>query len=149
MPHNQSLKLKVAGRKDFLVPALLISVLILISAIISPQPLLMTLFVTLLLGVGWYLFTLSFSQMTGEQLTSIIFPDGSVTLESTGNIKIEGVVDGQQWCTSKFAVLKIVTTSKHQRLVVLAMQQNAGDYRRLMVWLRQDLLLKSEGRVQS
>jgi len=131
------------------MPAMLVSVLIIISAVISPQPLLMTLFVTILLGMGWYLFILRFSLMTGEELTSVIFPDGSVTLESTGNNKIEGIVGGQQWCTNKLAVLKIVTTGKHQRLVILARQQNAGDYRRLMVWLRQDLLLKSEGRVQS
>ena len=148
MPHNRSLRLKVAGGKDILLPALLVSVLILISAIISPQPLLMSLFVTLLLAVWWYLFNLNFSEITGQQLTTVIFPDGSVKLESDGDIKIEGVLSGQQWCISQFAVLNIITTGKHQRLVILARQQNAGDYRRLMVWLRQDLLLKGEGRVQ-
>jgi len=140
---------RVAGRKGFLLPALLVSVLILISAIASPQPVSMAIAVTLLLGAGWALLILGFSKVTDVNLTSVIFPDGSVKIESAGNIKIEGVLSGQQWCNSQFAVLSFATAGRHHRLVLLSAQQNADDYRRLMVWLRQDFLLKSEGRVQS
>jgi hypothetical protein len=141
--------LKVAGRRDFLVPGLFVSALVVVSALLSPQPMAMTLFMILVLGAGWSLYTLGFSKVTDVNLTSVIFPDGSVKLEAAGKIKIEGVLSGQQWCNSRFAVLRYASGGKHHKLVLLSAQQNAGDYRRLLVWLRQDLLLKSEGRVQS
>jgi hypothetical protein len=149
MPHKRPLTLKVADRRDFLLPALAISGLVFISALLSTQPLLMSLFVTLLLGAGWLLHILGFSKVTDVNLALVIFPDSSVKLESAGKIKIEGAISGQQWCNSQFAVLHYASGGKLHSLVLLSAQQDAGDYRRLMVWLRQDLLLKSEGRVQS
>jgi len=131
------------------VPGVLVSVLVVASALLSPQPMAMSLFVILLLGAGWLLHILGFSKVTNINLTLVIFPDSSVKLESAGKIKIEGVISGQQWCNSRFAVLRYASGGKHHKLVLLSAQQNADDYRRLLVWLRQDLLLKSEGKVQS
>ena len=144
MPHNRPLKLRVAGTKDFLVPAVARSGLILMSAVVSTQPLILTLLVLALTGTGWVLYTLGFSKVTDVNLTSVIFPDGSVKLESNGQGKIEGVINGQQWCSSQFAVLRYITGGKRHSMVLLSAHQNADDYRRLLVWLRQDLLLKSE-----
>ncbi|NOR20755.1 MAG: hypothetical protein GQ538_11785 [Xanthomonadales bacterium] len=149
MPHTRPLKFKVASWKDFLVPGLLVAVLVVFSALISQRPVLMTVFISSLLAAGWFLHILDFSKVTDVNLTSVIFPDGSVKLESDGKIRIEGVISGQQWCNSQFAVLRYSSAGKHHKLVLRSAHQNAGDYRRLLVWLRQDLLLKSEGRVQS
>ena len=142
MPHNGTLRLKVAGRKDFLIPALVISALVLISALFSPQPLLMTFFTVILLGAGWFYSVLGFSELTDLNLTSVIFPNGIVKLESDGKFIQEGNLSGQQWCNSQFAVLRVASGSKCHKLVLFSACQNTGDYRRLMVWLRQDLLLK-------
>lgn len=149
MPHNRPLILKVAGKNDFLVPGLVVSVLILVSALLSTQPVSMTAFVIALLGAGWFLFILDFSKVAAMKLTSVIFPDGLLSLESTQETKIEGVLSGQQWCNSQLAVLRYITSGRRQYLVILSAQQNADDYRRLMVWLRQNFVINNKGRVQS
>jgi hypothetical protein len=145
MPHNRAMTLRVAGRNECVLPALFVSVLILSSAIFSSQPMTMTIVMVLLLGAAWWLFTQKLSQTTYVDLTSIISPNGFVKIESDGYTKFEGVLRGQQWCNSQFAVLKFVAAGTNHRFVLLSAQQNAADYRRLLVWLRQDLLLKSEG----
>ncbi len=137
--------LRVAGRNECVLPALLVSFLILGSAIFSSQPMIMTAVIVLLLGAAWLSFIQKNSKATYVNLTSVIFPDGSVKIKSEVYTKLEGVLRGQQWCNSQFAVLKFVAAGTNHRFVLLSAQQNAADYRRLLVWLRQDLLLKSEG----
>jgi len=105
----------------------------------------MTAAVVLLLGAAWVLFIQINSKATYVNLTSVIFPDGSVKIKSDAYITFEGVLCGQQWCNSQFAVLKFAAAGKKYFFVLMAAQQSAADYRRLLVWLRQDLLLKSEG----
>jgi len=91
------------------------------------------------------LFMQKYSKATYVNLTSVIFPDGSVKIKFDAYTKFEGVLRGQQWCNSQFAVLKFAAAGTNHRFVLLSAQQNAADYRRLLVWLRQDLLLKNEG----
>jgi hypothetical protein len=149
MPHNRAITFRVAGRNECVLPALLVSLLILSAAISSSQPMTVIAAIVLLLGAAWVLFTQKTSKASYVNLTSVIFPDGSVKIKSDADTKFEGVLRGQQWCNSQFAVLKFVTAGKNHRFVLLSAQQNAADYRRLLVWLRQDLLLKSEGIIQS
>jgi hypothetical protein len=145
MPHNRAMTLRIAGRNECVLPALLVSFLIFGSAISSSQPMIMTAAVVLLLGAAWVLFIQINSKATYVNLTSVIFPDGSVKIKSDAYIKFEGVLRGQQWCNSQFAVLKFAAAGTNHHFVLLSTQQNAADYLRLLVWLRQDLLLKSEG----
>ena len=149
MLHSRPLKLEVANKGDFVVPGLLLSGLVLTAALLSTQPVAMTFLAVLVIVSGWVFYTLGFSKVTGVKLTSVIFPDGTLGLESAGQSKIEGVICGPHWCTSQFAVLRYITGGKLHNMLLLSAHQNAGDYRRLLVWLRQDLFLKSEGRVQS
>jgi len=141
MPHNRPLRLKVAGRKEILLPALLVSFLILIAAVLSPQPIAMIPVVTVLLGAGWVLFNFRISR-TPAHLISVIYPDGSVKIEFAGNVEVAGVLSGQQWCNSQFAVLSFETDGKRHNLVLLSAQQEADEYRRLLVWLRHGLLIQ-------
>lgn len=140
MPHNRPLRLKIAGRKEFLLPALLVSLLILIAAIISPQPIAMITVVIFLLGAGWVLFKFEMPR-TPAHLISVIYPDGSVKIESAGNVEVAGVLSGQQWCNSQFAVLNFETAGKRHSMVLLSAHQDADEYRRLLVWLRHGLLI--------
>ncbi|HEY5774848.1 MAG TPA: hypothetical protein VIS57_02080, partial [Xanthomonadales bacterium] len=59
----------------------------------------------------------------------------------------EGVLDGQQWCTRQFAVLRITTGGTTRKLIILsARQREAGDFRRLSMWLRQGLCDNTESK---
>jgi hypothetical protein len=74
------------------------------------------------------------------KLTSVIFPDGRVHLES-GEIRFTAaVLDTQQWSTDRLAVLRIKAGGKRRNLLILASRQrDVDEFRRLAVWLRQDL----------
>ena len=149
MSYNSPLKFQVANSGDFVAPALLVSGLILAAALFSPHPVAMTLFMILAIVTGWVLFMYSFSKVTSQTLTLVIFPDGSLGLQSAGQFEIEGDLQGQQWCNSQFAVLRYVSRGKLHSMVLLSAHQNADNYRRLLVWLRHDFLIRNEGRVQS
>ena len=149
MAEKESLTLKIAGKSDFAVLNRILFLLAVIAAALSPQPVLLTIFVLLLTGAGWVSRILCFSKVNDVELTLVIFAGGRIKLSSNcGDIDV-GFLDGQQWCTRRIAVLRIATESKTQNLIVLSGQQTPDEYRRLKVWLRQGaaLLLKSEGRV--
>jgi len=149
MENKDTLTLRIAGKKDFAVLNRILFLLIILSALLSPQPILLTIFVISVTGAGWATGILCFSKVDVVELTLVIFTDGQVRLSSDcGNI-YEGFLDGQQWCTRRIAVLRIATECKTQNLIVLSGQQTPDEYRCLKVWLRQGaaLLLKSEGRV--
>lgn len=149
MTDKRSLTLTVAGKKDFAILNRMLFLLAVISAALSPQPVLLTIFVLLLIGTGWTSGILCFSKVNDVELTLVIFAGGQVSLSSNCGYIVEGFLDGQQWCTRRIAVLRITTESKTQNLIVLSGQQTPDEYRCLKVWLRQGaaLLLKSEGRV--
>lgn len=138
MPHNRALRLKVANRKDFAVLLPVFFILVLIAAALSPQPVLLTLFVLILFGAGLLLHILGFCKVNEVELILLIFPDGRLRIESVHEPDIEGVLQGQQWFTRHLTILRYVTGGKHQTLILLSARQNADDYRRLSVWLRQD-----------
>ncbi|MGA9574369.1 MAG: hypothetical protein WBS20_10540 [Lysobacterales bacterium] len=74
------------------------------------------------------------------KLTLVIFADGRVQLESPRERLNAGCLDGQQWCTHQFAVLRITNEKSVRRLLILsARQQETGHFRRLQMWLRQGL----------
>lgn len=138
MPYNRPLTLKVANRKDFAFPVGILLALTIVSALLSPQPVLLTTLVLLLFGVGWFVCILYFTKVNDVKLMLVISPDGRVRLESVQESDIVGFLSGQQWCTHHAAVLRYTARGKQQYLLVLSAQQNADEFRRLKVWLRQD-----------
>lgn len=139
MSHNGPLNLKIASTRDFVVPLGIFSSLVLLSAALSPQPLLLTFLAILFLVAGWCVFTLEIHKVSAGELTSVIFPDGRVTLQSKCRNTIGGLLVGRQWSTHRLAVLHISTDGVSRNLLILAaQQQGADDFRRLNMWLRQD-----------
>ena len=138
MSNNRPVTLKVANRKDFIVPLGIVFVLTVISALLSPQPFLLTILVLLLFGAGWLVYILDFHKVNDVKLILVIFPDGRVRLESNQETEIVGFLSGQQWCTHGVAILQVTTRGKQQHLAVLSAHQKADEFRRLKVWLRQD-----------
>jgi hypothetical protein len=117
----------------------LLMLLAVLAALLSPQPVLMTAFTVLILSTGWGIFTFGFSKVNKSELILIIFADGRVELESVHEDTIEVFLDGQQWCTHQAAVLRVADGDSLRRLVILSVQQqNADDFRRLNMWLRQN-----------
>ncbi len=144
MSYNNPIRLTVASRRDFVIPVGLLMLLALLAALLSSQP---ALLVVLIFVIGWGIFTLSFSKVSEAKLTLVIFADGWVGLESAHKDTIEGFLDGQQWCTHRVAVLRIDDGDSLRRLVILsARQQNADDFRRLNMWLRQELFSNTRTR---
>ena len=134
MPHNRPLILKVANRKDFTLLTFILFILVMVSAALSPQAVLLIFLGLVVFGA----YTLWISNINDVKLMSVIFPDGQIRLGSDLEPEIEGFLSGQQWCTHHFAILRYITGGKCRYLVLLSAQQNADDYRRLNVWLRQD-----------
>lgn len=140
MLHNRPLNLTVATTGDFVAPLAIVSLLALFAAALSPRPILLILLMSLLLVAGWGVFILKFSKVQTGKLTSVIFPDGKVRLQSNLSDTIGGFVVGQQWSTRRLAVLHLNSEGVSRNLLILAaQQQGAGDFRRLNMWLRQNL----------
>jgi hypothetical protein len=138
MPYSRPLTLKVANRKDFTILIGILFVLSLVSALLSPQPVLLTIFVLLIFGVGWLTDILYISNINDVKLILVIFPDGRARLEADQELKSEGILSGQQWCTRRVAILQYIAHGKRHHLVLLSTQQSVDEFRRLKVWLRQD-----------
>lgn len=137
--YSRPIELTVAGRRDFALPVGLLMWLAVLAAQLSPQPLLLTGVIALILLAGWGRFTLKFSKVNEVKLILVMFADGRVRLESGHEAIIEGVLDGQQWCTHRLAVLRISDRDSTRRLAILSgKQSNSDDFRRLNMWLRQD-----------
>ncbi len=138
MPYSRPLTLKVANRKVFTILIGILFVLSLVSALLSPQPVLLTIFVLLIFGVGWLTGILDISNVKDVKLILIIFPDGRARLEADQELKSEGILSGQQWCTQRVAILRYIAHGKRHHLILLSTQQSVDEFRRLKVWLRQD-----------
>lgn len=139
MPHNRPLTLKLANRKDFSILIGLLFILAVVAALLSPWPVFLTLLVIILLGAGRFSHTLDFSKVNDVKSILTILPDGRVCLESDQGFKSNGFLTGQQWCIQHVAVLRYISEGKQRHLLVLSTQQNADEYRRLKVWLRQEV----------
>ena len=137
MSYNGPIKLAVANRQDFSIPMGLLMLLAVLAALLSPQP---ALLVVLILATGLGIFTLGFSKVNDSKLTLVIFEDGHAGIESAHKDTIEGFLGGQQWCTHHVAVLCVADGVSKRRLVILSAQQREADeFRRLNMWLRQDI----------
>ena len=138
MLHNKPLKLSVANKGDFVVTACISSLLVLLAALLSPQPLLMSIFVILVCVAGWGTYILNFSKVKSEILTLVVFSDGQIRLESNCKDTVGGFLEGQQWCSYQFAILRVSVGDTTSNLLVLsARQKRVDDFRRLNMWLRQ------------
>ena len=121
--------------------------LVILAALLSPFPVLLTVVASLLFGAERTVHPLIFAKTNNVKLISVIFPDGRVRLEFDREETIEVFLDGQQWCTRWLAVLRVTNGDTIRKLVILAaQQQGTDDYRRLKMWLRSDLCSKTMAR---
>ena len=140
MLHKSPIRLKVSNSEDWGLPVWWVYLLVIPAALLSPHPVVLTLVAILLTGAVWTTRTLKLTKTNTVRLTSVIFPDGQVRLESNGEGKVAGIIDGQQWCTRWFAVLQFSNGNKTRRIIIRSSQQKElDDFRRLNIWLRQDL----------
>ena len=147
MLHNKPITLTVSNRKDFDLAVFMLYLLVVLAALLSPFPVLLTIVASLLFGAERTAHTFIFSRANNVKLIAIIFPDGRVRLESDWEETIEGFLDGQQWCTRWLAVLRVTKGDTTLKLVIRsAQQQGTDDYRRLNMWLRNDLCSKTLAR---
>jgi|GEM_PF-1411132 len=147
MLHNRPVKLKVSTGMDFALPVRLLNSMVVIAALLSPHPLLLTVPVALVLWAGWVRQRKGLFKTKSSELISIIFPDGHVRLESKREVIFEGFLNGQQWCSRRLTVLRICNEDSTRKLVIQsAKQQVADDFRRLNMWLRQDLCNNTRGK---
>jgi hypothetical protein len=147
MFRNKPIRLKVSTNGDLILPVHLLNFLLVPAALLSPHPVLLTFGAILIVGAGWIARKLKFPKTKYVELTSIIFPDGKVRLESNREEKLAGFLDGQQWCTRWFAVLRFSDGIKIRKMIIRpSQQQGEGDFRRLNMWLRQDLFNNTRAR---
>ena len=139
MLRNRPVILRVSNTNDFVLPVGLLHLLLVIAALISPYPVVLTLAVFVFASIGWRASKLEFSKSNNVKLTLVIFPDGRVRLESDQLNTIEGFLGSGQWSTNWFAVLRVVDGDRVRKLLIRSShQQSNGDFRRLNMWLRQD-----------
>ena len=147
MLHKTPIRLKVSNSEDWGRPVFWLNLLLVPAALLSPYPVLLTSAAILFAGAGWITRTLKHSKTNNVKLTSVIFPDGQVRLESHGEGKVVGFLDGQQWCTRWFAVLRFSNGNTiHKMIIRSSQQQGVDDFRRLNIWLRQDLFSNTRAR---
>ena len=145
MLHNEpmepgQIELRVANKSDFVIPFYLLFLTVILAAVLSPQPLYLTLLAVLVFGAVRAVYTLDFHNINTIELTSVIFSDGRVKLISSRRDTIEGFLGSQQWCTHWLAVLQVVSGGTIHRLVIVSVQQQKADnFRRLNMWLRQKI----------
>lgn len=138
MPQNGSLTLNIARKGDFALPVCAILALALVAAVLSPRPFLMSGIVIFVCIAGWATYILKKSNVNFEYSALTIFPDGQIRLEFEHIDACGGLLAGQQWSTRYFAILRVKIPAGIRYLPVLSGQQQADDYRRLVMWLRQD-----------
>jgi len=147
MLHNKPIKLTVSNRKDFDLAVFMLLLLAIVAGLLSPYPASLTLFASLLFGAERTAQILIFSKTNNVKLISIMFPGGRVGLESDREETIEGFLVGQQWCTRWLAVLRVSYGDSTRKLVIrAAQQQGMDDYRRMKMWLRNDLCTQTASR---
>lgn len=139
MSFSKPLKFKVANRRDPKALSVVLFLLILLTMAAEPWPLMFILAIVLLGGAGFLFYILGIHKVDNIKLISVIFPDGTVKLESAGKTRIEGILSGGQWSTSHLTLLHYKTGGKPQQIVLLSAHQHADDYRRLQVWLRKNV----------
>lgn len=135
---NNQLTLHIANNSESAIAVCLLGLLGMIASLLSAQPVFMSIFVIFLFGAGWCVWVSGLLKNRTRKLTLQVFPDGQLRLESSLKDRVRGKLEGQQWCTHWFAVLRIRVEGTTHRILVLSTQQKHGDFRRLNMWLRQD-----------
>jgi len=115
-------------------------VLLLLSAVLGPQPVGLSLLAVTLIGTGWFYRILCIRNINNVESTLIVFMDGRIRLGAVEQNMVGGFMTGQPWCTQRLTVLRVAAAGKVQTLLILPRQQGAEEYRRLQVWLRQGAL---------
>ena len=147
MLRNQPIRLKISNSGDLLLPVCLLNLLLVPAALLSPHPVFLTSGAILIVCAGWITRTLKSPKTNRVELTSVIFPDGKVRLESNQVEMVTGFIDGQQWCTRWFAVLRFSNGNTIRKMIIRSSQQHgAEDFRRLNMWLRQELFSNTRAR---
>jgi hypothetical protein len=147
MPYDGSLNLKVANKTDFQVPLRILFLMVLLAAILSAEPMLMV--IAALVFFGARSIWLAARNDNNPVSALIVFPDGRVKLKYAANDRpaADGLMDSQQWCTQRFAVLRVVTDNTMRDLVIFRAQQSSGDdFRRINMWLRQNFYGDTDAR---
>ena len=153
MPDSRPLTLRIAQKKDFAILNRILFLLVLLSFLLSPQPVALTSLAALGIGIAWiahagYIYRAN-NHISDAKLTLIIFMDGRVRLDSICGGVVEGFMNGQQWCTHRVAVLRIATGGETQKLIILSGHQATDEYRRLNVWLRQNIFADTSDKLVS
>lgn len=138
MPHSGSLTLKIARKNDFATPVRVLFGLALLAAVLSPRPYLTFCMVILACIAGCAVDILRFTKVKPECSTVTILPEGQIRLESSNKDTSGGALVGQQWSTRYISVLRVELGDGTRYLPILSSQQHTNDYRRLLLWLRQD-----------
>lgn len=141
MLNGAPIRLRVAGKAELFLPLSILYLLVFAAALMSSHPALLACLGVMSFAAGWLFNILDFSKANNHvHLTSVIFPDGRVKLESGRERLSAGFLSVRQWCTSQFAVLQISDGESVSRLLILSAQQREkSDFRRLNMWLRQGL----------
>lgn len=134
---NIPIRLQVLTEKDFVLFISVLNGLTVLSALLSNYPVPLTILAVLFCGAMWIFYTLRFTKANYLDLTSVIFADGRVRLESGQEEITEGFLCGQQWCTRWLAVLRFSDGESTRKLLVRSSPHcDGGDFRRLNMWLR-------------
>lgn len=140
MSLSDTLELRVATPHDVLVPLTGLLTLVLLATTLSARPVLLTSLVSGLLLAGWGAHILDFYKVNFKKLTLVIYSDGQVRVKLSDETTIRGLLVGPQWCIRQFAILHVeMKNTTRNFLVVSALQKNTDEFRRLNLWLKQDL----------
>lgn len=140
MSLSDTLELRVATPHDVLVPLTGLLTLVLLAATLSARPVLLTSLLSGLLLAGWGAHILDFYKVNFKKLTLVIYSDGQVRVKLPDETTIRGLLVGPQWCIRQFAILHVeMKNTTRNLLVVSALQKNTDEFRRLNLWLKQDL----------
>ena len=126
--------------QDLAAPLAVLLVLMLMAAVLSPWPVLLISLVFVLFLAGWGAHILGFYKVNFKKMTLVIYSDGQVRLKLPYEATIGGVLVGPQWCIRQFAILHIDMGKTTRNLLLMSvLQNNTDNFRRLNMWLKQDL----------
>ncbi len=122
-------------KKDFASFQWLMFVLALIAAALSPRPLWLIPVIIAVYFTAWIV-EIIFPGQARPSPTLEILPDGRIRFLSENNIVGQGELGSHHWCTQQLAVINVIIDGDVKRYAVIASHKNAGDFRRLRLWIR-------------
>lgn len=144
MFHDSELTLKAAGINDRLAATIVAYLLVLLSALISSNT-------VLLISVNSFCIFFSYHYLRRQgnraETTGSIFRtniNGDLLLEQRSAGVIAGTLSGSQWCSRHMAILRYKAAGRVGHLLILKARQRPEQFRQLSVWLRHNS--RNEGR---